>query len=746
MASVVSSKTKKRDRRPGSAAILSSKSKEIDKRLGDSEKTIVESLKRFQITAESESESRKQGLDDLKFSIGTGQWDESVKANREIDGKPCLTVNRAPSILRQFTGDERQHRPAMLVNPVGSGADVEVGKIHQGVLRHIEVASFADVTYDDSYDWMLRTGWCPWRVKTDYVSDMSFDQEPRIEPFENPFNAYLSPIRNPLGQDPLWAHVIEDLSREEYKLKYPNSLMMQLRFPTDTASPAPGWVTKAGARVAEYWWLELKSAVICQLADGSVKFKKDLTSLEKAVVDDERETVVRTVRCIKHNSIEILENYEYLGRYIPLVDLFGTRLNVNGRSYKAGIIRDYRDAQRIYDFMSTRAVEQIDAQGKDPLFVAQGANTPFEEIYRMMNRKNYPWVPFLAYDEQGRQLPPPMRANRNVDTQGITTILQRADYDMKAVVGIYGPQVDSPDMKAESGFAILTRQTQSDKGMVSYSDNLNRAIRWQGKILLDLWPRYITEPKLMRIVNPDDSIQHAAVFNSQYGGTADDADYLLSPNNLKKAYDVGRGEYDVTLSAGPMSQTGRQEGFKALTQVIAQPAIAQSPVFLPILALWAQNADFNGADTLAKTLKKTLPPIFQDSEATDKDTQLAQKDAALQQLSAEHQQLVAELARASDTIRTKRLDLESRERVALTQQYTQLVLQMLKDHGVAANAHLQAQLDAITNRLTLLHESIPMEAEAGPAPQTPELPGKVEPKVQPITPASPVTPVPGSTG
>src|SRR5215471_9643583 len=144
MASVISSKSKKRDRRPGSAAILSSKSKEIDKRLGDTEETIVTSLRRFEITAESESESRKQGLDDLKFSIGTGQWDEAVKANREIEGKPCLTVNRAPAFLRQYTGEERQHRPAMLVSPVGSGADLETAKIHQGVLRHTEVVSLAD--------------------------------------------------------------------------------------------------------------------------------------------------------------------------------------------------------------------------------------------------------------------------------------------------------------------------------------------------------------------------------------------------------------------------------------------------------------------------------------------------------------------------------------------------------------------------------------------------------------------------
>ena len=760
----VTAREKRRTNKPKdfSSFILSSKSKDITERLSATRGLIETSLRRFEITAESESESRKQGLDDLKFSIGTGQWDEAIKSIREIEGKPCLTINRAPSLLRQYTGDERQHRPSMLVNPVGSGADQEVAKIHQGVLRHIEVASLADVTYDDSYDWMMRTGWCPWRIKTDYVSEMSwqelerarkgqvikndslFAQEPRIEPFENPFNCYISPVRNALGQDPLWAHVVENLSKEEYEAKYPDSLMVQLRFPTDTGSPTPGWVTKHGARIAEYWWVDLVSVVICQLADGTVKLKSQLNAIDKAGIDDERETLVRRVNCVKHNAIEVLEKYEYLGKYIPLVDLFGVRLNVNGRSYKAGMIRDYRDAQRVYDFTATRMVEQIDAQGKDPLFVPMGGTENFEEFYRLMNRKNFPYVPYQPFDKQDRPLPPPSRANRNVDISGLAQILKQADYDMQAVVGIYTKQADQPSGQPESGFALLTRELQSNTGMISYSDNLNRAIRWQGVILLDLWPRYITEPQLKRIIHPDDSIKHEGVFNSQYGDCAEDACELLA---VQKAYDVGAGQYDVTLSPGPMSQTGRKESFKALTQVVAQPAIAQSPAFFPILYLWAHNADFNGADELAKIFKKMVPPQFQDADPQDKDAQIAQLQAALQQFGAQHQQLVTELARASDTIRTDRLSIESKERIAGGNQLVQILLQMMKDQGAGANAQLSSVLATIQHRLELLHESMSVEQESGqPTVPPPELPGQVEPKPQPITPAAPVPPVPGSTG
>lgn len=721
--------------------ILSSKSKKRDKKLEGDQEFLATSLKRFQISSDADADSRKKELDDLRFSIGTGQWDDAVKASREIEGKPCLTVNRANAFLRQYTGDERQHRPSMLVNPVGSGADQDVAKIHQGVLRHVEVASFADITYDNSYDMMMRIGRCPWRVKTDYISELSFDQEPRIEPIENPFAVFLSPFRNVQGQDPLWAHVVEDLSREEYEAKYPKSQMVSLRFPTDLGNPMPGWVVKDGARNAEYWYVELAPATLCQLADGSVKLKQDCNKLELLAIDDERETVTRKVCCVKHNAIEVLERYEYLGRYIPIVDLTGLRLNINGKIYLSGMVRDYRDAQRIYDFMVTRQVEQIDAQGKDPLFVPEGGNTPYEEIYRLMNRKNYGWVPYVAYTPEGKPLPAPSRANRNVDIAGMSAIIKQADYDMKAVIGIYGPQVDQPGMQAESGFAILTRQQQSDKGTISWSDNLNRAIRWQGTIILDLWPRYITAPKLQRIINPDDSVKHQVVFNSQHSSSGD-AQGMLDGQALKTAYDVGKGAYDVTLSSGPMNQTARQEAFKALTYLITS-----KPELLPVLGdIWAKNADFPDAPVLAERFKKMLPPQLQEQDPSDAAAQMAAKDAALQQLTAQHQQLVAELARASDAIRTKRLDIESRERIAALNNQTQILLQQLKSHDEAATSQLASTLSTIQHRMELLHESMSIEQDAGEAPVTPELPGAVEPKVQPITPASPTVPVPGSTG
>lgn len=712
---------------------LSSKSQRRNRAIDADAEIIATSLKRYKITAEAEAEARRQGLEDLRFSIGTGQWDEAVKANREIEGKPCLTINRAPAFLRQYTGEERQHRPAMLVSPVGSGADIECARIHQGVLRHIEVASTAEVTYDNSYDMMMRIGWCPWRIVTDYTSERSFDQEPRIEGVENPFSVYMSPVRRPDGTDPLWAHVVTDYSHEEYVAEFGKTALAKLHFPSEAGNAAPGWVTKDGARVAEYWWIELIPKTLCILDDGTILLRDELSKKDRGRIAGERDTIIRKVNCVKHDAIRILKKHEYLGRYIPLLEVNGVRLNVNGKIYRAGMVRDYRDAQRIYDFMVTRAVEQVDLCSKDPLWVpAENAN--FAEDYRQMNRKNFSHLFYNSYDEQGRQLQPPQRAGREAPVQAMRELIQQADYDMKAVIGIYGPTLGEEAGNAqESGFAILTRQQQSDTGMVTWHDNLNRAIVWQGKILLDLWPKLIPAARVQRIINPDDSVKHAVVFNSEYSNSEDAEKLLDEQRGMKKAYDVGAGDYDLTLSTGPMYRTARQEAFRALTAVITE-----KPELLPILGdVWAKNADFPDAEVIAARFKKMLPPELQDHDADDVESQLMATQAALKQLTDVHNQMLAELNRAADTIRTKRLETESRERIALFNNWTQVILQRLKSHDAAAQAAMDAELDSIQQRMVLLHQSMTPEEDAGAAPNSPELPGSVEPKVQPVTPAAP---------
>jgi len=165
---------------------------------------------RWKLAAEAEAQSRREALDDLKFSVGE-QWTDEIKQRRESKSRPCLTLNRLPQFIRQVTNNQRQQRPAISVNPAGDGSSKDVAEILRGMCRHIEVASDAEVAYDTAFEYMARAGRGFWRVLTQYCDEQSFDQEIVIESVD-PFSVYTDPAaKKPDRSDARFKFIVEDM-------------------------------------------------------------------------------------------------------------------------------------------------------------------------------------------------------------------------------------------------------------------------------------------------------------------------------------------------------------------------------------------------------------------------------------------------------------------------------------------------------------------------------------------------------
>ena len=205
---------------------------------------------------------------------------------------------------------------------------------------------------------------------------------------------------------------------------------------------------------------------------------------------------------------------------------------------------------------------------------------------------------------------------------------------------------------------------------------------------------------------------------------------MLDPElGLKKAYDVGAGEYDLVLSSGPMYKTARKEAFKAMTFVIGQNPQVMLPMFGDI---WMKNADFPDADLAAERFKKMLPPNLQDQDADDAKAKLAQTQSQLAQMGQQMQLLQLEFNKAADTIRTDRLKIESNERIQLMKMQHDLVMQQLKSHDDAAQSHLEETLGAITKQLDAMHAGMTVDQDAGRPSPTPEVPPQITKPIQPV--------------
>jgi hypothetical protein len=658
----------------------------------DNEKILADAKTRFQLAEEAEHEIRAQALEDLKFAAGD-QWDSQIVADRRTDGRPCLTINRIPQHIKQVTNDQRQNRPSIKVHPVDDQADVETAKVLSGLIRHIEYNSNADVAYDTAFESAVRAGRGYFRVLTDYVSPLSFEQEILIKRVRNPFSVFFDPFSSePDGSDANFAFITEDLSREEYKRTYPDSKLAQSGEWESVGNNAPGWMGDKSCRVAEYFYRETRTATIVQLASGEVVEEKDLHALAEhaamtqgvspdLTIVDRRETEVPVIRWCKLNGIEILSKTDWLGSFIPIIPVIGEELDIDGQRVLKGIVRDAKDPQRMLNYWKSAETEAIALAPRAPYLVAAGQLEGFESQWETANRRNHAYLPYNVVDVNGTPVPPPQRQALEPAVQAITQAAMLAADDLKATTGIYDASLGNKSNET-SGVAIQRRNNQAQTSNFHFVDNLTRSLRHAGRVIVEIIPKIYDTARTARIIGEDGTPKMVKLNQP-----------TESEGGKPVVYELSAGKYDVTVDVGPSYASKRQEAVVSMMEVTrAVPQLMQIAGDLLI-----KNMDWPGAQEIADRLKKTLPPNLADDQK--KQDIPPQVQAQMQQMGQMVDALTKQLHAAHDVLDQKKIELESKERIEFAKIQANVAIAELQAGSKEAIVLLNHQIGEIENRL-----------------------------------------------
>ena len=98
-----------------------------------------EAREAFQRASDVENDNRQTALEDIRFARAGEQWPAGIVKQRQIEGRPCLTINKLPAFIRQVVNDARQNKPSIKVHPADSGADKETAEVDDGLIRNITV-------------------------------------------------------------------------------------------------------------------------------------------------------------------------------------------------------------------------------------------------------------------------------------------------------------------------------------------------------------------------------------------------------------------------------------------------------------------------------------------------------------------------------------------------------------------------------------------------------------------------------
>ena len=600
---------------------------------------------RFTMAISAYGESREDELDDLRFMAGSPdnqwQWPADVLATRgsvqgqTINARPCLTINKLPQHVRQVTNQQRQNRPSGKVIPADDNADVAVAEVFDGIIRHIEYMSDADVAYDTACDNQVTYGEGYIRLLTEYAREDSFDQDLRIGRVRNSFSVYMDPtIQDPCGSDAQWCFITEDLLKSEYERMFPDAQPISSIMATGIGDQSISqWISENTVRIAEYFYLDHQKATLNLYPGNVTAFKGTPQDAQlKAMFEKPVRTRVvdrRKVMWVKTNGYEVLDEREWLGKYIPVVRVVGNEFEVDGRLFVSGLVRNAKDAQRMYNYWTSQEAEMLALAPKAPFIGYGGQFEGYEMQWKTANTTNWPYLEVNpdVTDGAGNVLPLPQRSQPPMAQTGLIQAKMGAAEDIKSTTGQYNASLGQQGNE-RSGKAIMARVQEGDTGTYHYVDNLGRAIRHITRQLVDLIPKIYDTERIARIIGVDGEVGMAKINPQQPEAVRAIQD--AAGNVIEKIYNPTVGIYDVVITTGPSYLTKRQEAVEAMANILQT-----SPQLWQVAGdLFIKNMDWPGAQEMADRFRKILDPKVLAEDDKSPELQSAQQmiEALTQQL------------------------------------------------------------------------------------------------------------------
>jgi hypothetical protein len=592
----------------------------------DYDSRIQEAIEFLKFANETDTTNRQEALEDLKFG-GGDQWPVELQNSRNLESRPVITVNKVDNYCRQVCNQQRQQRPRIKVHATNTAQDMVEAQTIQGVIRHIEVNSNAEHAYDNAFEYAVRMGWGYFRVRTDYVSEDSFDQEIFIDPIDNPFTVYFDPNSvAPDGSDADRVLITTMMPKKEFSKLYPEASVDGGTSFTQrgTGDSQSEWITKEDIRLAEYFYTVREKATLYQLSDGSSTFAEDKDFFNRLAmagitVVDKRPSYKKTIKYCKLTAIDVIEEGVWPGKYIPIVPVYGRHIVIGDKRKKFGMIRYAKDPQRMYNFWQTSITEGVALAPKAKWLIAEGQDEGHENDWANANIKSFPLLRYKQTDIEGRPAPVPTRLQPEPPQAGIMAAAAGVNDDIKAIMGVFDPaQLGQGNI---SGKALNGQQQQVDLTNFDYYDNLTRSISHCGTIILDLLPKIYDTERVMRIIG-DDGKPELLTINQR-----DSVGRVLN--------DMTVGQYDVVMETGPGYNSKRQEAVDHMLQMVgADPQLMQTAGDLLF-----RNMDWPGADVIADRLA-TLNPLAQIDDKSEVPPQVQMQLAQSKKQVADMQQQV----------------------------------------------------------------------------------------------------------
>lgn len=644
-------------------------------------------------------DTRAEAQADMQAISVEGPWAEADRAARKDAQRPCIHLDQTNQFLNQTIGNVRKSKRSVKVTPKGNGANDKDAENRSNLIMGIEERSQAQPTYLYSFECMIQRSYGFALLCTEYQNETSFDQEIVIKPVQNPDSVLISPYYKKADQSDIPdGFVLDRIPKSEFKQRWGDKAK------TDFSSEMMGevgisdWIADKMVQVAEYWKIEsdYKTLLLVASPEGLIVLTKAQYDEMRAqlgvkyeVKRDRRVEIPRVVQYMT-NGVEILDEIPWAGSRIPIIPCFGperwTMQGDNAKRELLSMVRFARDPQMLFDYLASQECEEAGMVPKVPFVGYVGQFNTDADAWENITKIGRPYVQadIVIDGASGSILPLPQRPQYVANFQQYELAKDSAGRALQASMGI-SPLPDAAQRRNQkSGVALEKIDDMESLGSFQFIDRYeNCFLHNMGWQINELITPILDTKRDMPMAQPDGKRKVVQLVGNVSHPLAEDGSYDTSDLDEDHIH-TGKGDFGVTISAGPSQDSERDEQMDFLNTLtdnltnLPPPGTPQAKVFALAIRMRPTLGPIGAqiADVFDPPDPSNLPPAAQ---------------AAIQQMQSQLQQAMTENAALHADRAGRVLEQQTKKEIEVMKGQNAVVLQHLKNLTDIVKAELGAK-------------------------------------------------------
>jgi len=566
-------------------------------------------------------------------------------------GLPTIEFNILEAYISRLRGEFAKQQPSLTVRAADGvplsmldkqfTATLEVVEAH---LRAIFFDGANDMLEYNIYSDLLAGGFSVMRVYTDYVNEMSFEQNICIERAFDPTLCVFDPLaRDSHKGDGRFCAELHPMTREEFEKEFGTKVTENMKFTRSLSGFDWSFQNEQEeiVLVCDYYEKQTKKETILKLSNGHSVTQREydefLKEWEKRglieqppVIVKKRRTMIEKIVRYRFCESELLDMVETNYKYLPLVFVDGNSINLKDGGSYTQMTRPYvyhaMGIQRLKNLAGQSLGNELENTIQHKFVVAlESIPTDYQTAYQNVQKADtLIYNHFLDTNNPNVTLPPPREIVRTPIPPQITETFRMSDEMTQVILGSYDGAAGQNNGQM-SGIAFARSAIQSNNASVPFIVGYIKGLNRVAQIIVDLIPKYYRTPRSLPVLLPDGKREY---FEINKKGSL----YMnYDPNSLQVKVETGVN-FAMQKEIALQTITSLSQASQTFSQFFNQYG-------LPVLL---DNIDIRGIDDLKEKAQEFQQQLQQQQQVAQKQ-QMQQMQMQAQQQAMSMQQAQKEL-------------------------------------------------------------------------------------------------------